>query len=51
VGVLLELGLLVLLLRGLTGYRLVGVQAVALYWWFVDVMAVLVVLTQISPAL
>lgn len=51
VGVLLELGLIVLLLRGLTGYRLIGVQAVALYWWFVAAMAVLVVLTQISPAL
>jgi heme/copper-type cytochrome/quinol oxidase subunit 3 len=51
VGVLLELGLTALLLRGLTNYRLVGVQAVALYAWFVDAMAVLVVLTQISPSL
>jgi cytochrome c oxidase subunit III len=50
-GVLLELGLIALLLRGLTNYRLIGVQAVALYWWFVDAIAVLVVLTQISPSL
>jgi cytochrome c oxidase subunit 3 len=50
-GVLLELGLVVLLLRGLTNYRLAGVVAVALYWWFVDAVAVLVLLTQISPSL
>jgi heme/copper-type cytochrome/quinol oxidase subunit 3 len=50
-GVLLELGALALLLRGLTNYRLVGVQAIALYWSFVDAVAVLVVLTQISPSL
>ena len=50
-GVLLELGLVVLLLRGLTHYRLVGVRAVGLYWGFVDAVAVLVVLTQISPSL
>jgi cytochrome c oxidase subunit 3 len=50
-GVLLELGLIALLLRGLTNYRLIGVQAVALYLWFVDAVAVLVVLTQVSPSL
>lgn len=51
IGVLLELGLVVLLLRGLTNYRLIGVRAVTLYLWFVEVVAVLVVLTQISPSL
>jgi cytochrome c oxidase subunit III len=50
-GVLLELGLIALLARGLTNYRLIGVQAIALYAWFVDAIAVLVVLTQISPSL
>jgi cytochrome c oxidase subunit III len=50
-GVLLQLGLVGLLARGLTNYRLIGVQAVALYVWFVDAVAVLVVLTQISPSL
>jgi heme/copper-type cytochrome/quinol oxidase subunit 3 len=49
--VLLQLGLVGLLARGLTNYRLIGVQAVALYVWFVDAVAVLVVLTQISPSL
>src|ERR671922_19048 len=50
-GVLLQLGLVGLLARGLTNYRLIGVQAVALYVWFVDAVAVLVGLTQISPSL
>lgn len=50
-GVLLQLGLVGLLARGLTNYRLIGVQAVALYVWFVNVVAVLVVLTQLSPSL
>lgn len=50
-GVLLELGLVVLLLNGLTNYRLIGVRAVVLYLWFVQVLAVLVALTQISPSL
>jgi cytochrome c oxidase subunit III len=50
-GVLLQLGLGGLLARGLTNYRLIGVQAVALYVWFIDAVAVLVVLTQISPSL
>jgi cytochrome c oxidase subunit III len=50
-GVLLQLGLVGLLARGLTNYRLIGVQGVALYVWFVDAVAVLLVLTQISPSL
>jgi len=51
VGLLLELGLLVKLLGGLTNYRVIGVRAVAIYWYFVNFMAVLVVLTQLSPSL
>ena len=50
-GLLLELGLLVKLLGGLTRYRLIGVRVVALYWYFVNAMAILVVLTQLSPSL
>ena len=50
-GILLEVALLVKLLGGLTNYRVVGVRIVALYWYFVNAMAVLVVLTQLSPSL
>jgi cytochrome c oxidase subunit III len=50
-GMLLEGGLLARLAGGLTPYRVVGVRAVALYWHFVNAMAVLVVLTQLSPSL
>lgn len=51
VGLALNAGLSVRLLGGLTNYRLIGVRAVALYWCFVNAAAILVVLTQISPAL
>jgi heme/copper-type cytochrome/quinol oxidase subunit 3 len=51
VGMLLELGLLAKLLGGLTNYRVVGARVVAIYWCFVNCMAVLVVLTQLSPSL
>jgi cytochrome c oxidase subunit III len=51
VGILLDVGILALLLRGLTNYRAVGVRVIALYWYFVSAMAVLVVLTQLSPSL
>jgi heme/copper-type cytochrome/quinol oxidase subunit 3 len=50
-GLLLDAGLLIGLLGGLTNYRLIGVRAVALYWCFVNAAAVLVVLTQLSPSL
>jgi cytochrome c oxidase subunit 3 len=50
-GVLLDLGVLALLTRGLTNYRVIGVRAVALYWYFVNTVAVFVVLTQLSPSL
>jgi cytochrome c oxidase subunit III len=48
-GVLLNAWLLVRLARGLTNYRLVGLQAVTFYWHFVNVVALVVVATQLSP--
>jgi heme/copper-type cytochrome/quinol oxidase subunit 3 len=51
VGVLLNVGIVIRLLGGLTNYRLIGVRALALYWYFVNAMAIVVVLTQLSPAL
>jgi len=51
VGMLLEAWLVLRLVSGLTRYRLVGLQATAFYWHFVNVLAVVVVLTQVSPAL
>ena len=49
-GLLLDLWILVRLTAGLTNYRLITVQAVALYWAFVNVLAILVVATQVSPS-
>ena len=37
--------------RGLTQYRVNGIWAMSLYWHFVNALAVLVLLTTISPAL
>jgi heme/copper-type cytochrome/quinol oxidase subunit 3 len=51
VGIVLVAWLLARLLGGLTNYRLIAVRAVAIYWYFVNALAVLVVLTQISPRL
>jgi heme/copper-type cytochrome/quinol oxidase subunit 3 len=51
IGMLLEAWLVLRLVSGLTRYRLVGLQATAFYWHFVNVVAVVVVLTQVSPAL
>jgi cytochrome c oxidase subunit I+III len=52
VGVLLDLGLLFWLARSrLTGYRVTGVRAVALYWHVVNAIAVAVLLTALSPSL
>lgn len=50
VGLLLDVGLLIKLTGGLNAYRVTGVRAVALYWHFVNVMAIVVVLTQVSAA-
>lgn len=38
-------------IRGLTNYWLIGVRGLALYWHVVNVLAILVVLTQLSPSL
>ena len=40
-----------ILARGLTNYWLIGVRGLALYWYVVNALAVLVVLTQLSPSL
>jgi heme/copper-type cytochrome/quinol oxidase subunit 3 len=49
-GIVFNLWVLTRLLGGLTSYRVVTVQAVALYWVFVNAMTVLVTLTQVSPS-
>ena len=50
-GILLELWLFLRLFGGLTRYRLVGLQATAFYWHFVNALAVIVVAVQLSPLL
>jgi heme/copper-type cytochrome/quinol oxidase subunit 3 len=49
-GILLVAWLLLRLARGLTSYRAVGVHAVTLYWHVVNVLAIVVVGTQLSPS-
>jgi cytochrome c oxidase subunit III len=51
VGMLLEAWVLLRLATGLTRTRLVTLQATTFYWHFVNVLAVAVVLTQVSPSL
>jgi hypothetical protein len=51
VGLLLDAWLLALLPFGLTNHRLIAVRVIALYWYFVSFVAVLVVLTQLYPSL
>jgi cytochrome c oxidase subunit III len=52
VGVLVNLYLLVSIARRpLTQYRVNGIWAIGLYWHFVNALAVLVLLTTISPSL
>jgi len=51
VGLLLDVWLLLRLSTGLTRYRLTGLWATTFFWHFVNGLAVLVVLTQLSPAL
>jgi heme/copper-type cytochrome/quinol oxidase subunit 3 len=51
VGILLNVWLLLRFVGGLTNYRLVALQATTFYWHFVNVLAVVVTLTQISPSL
>lgn len=51
-GILLDLTVLgFVALRGLTNYWLIGVRGLALYWHVVNVIAVFVVFTQLSPSL
>jgi heme/copper-type cytochrome/quinol oxidase subunit 3 len=51
-GLLLDLIVLTFIaIRGLTNYWLIGVRALALYWYVVNVLAVLVVFTQLTPSL
>lgn len=51
-GILLDVGVLGFVsIRGLTNYWLIGVRGLALYWYVVNAIAVLVVLTQLSPSL
>lgn len=50
VGLLLNAWVVTRLLTGLTNYRLLTVRVVALYWVFVNAVAVAVVATQLSPA-
>ncbi len=51
-GVLLDIGVLWhVAARKLSNYWLIAVRCVALYWHVVNVIAVLVVLTQLSPSL
>lgn len=49
IGLLLDAWMLLRLLTGLTNYRLVGLQATVFYWHAVNVITILVVLTQLSP--
>jgi heme/copper-type cytochrome/quinol oxidase subunit 3 len=51
VGLLLDLWLLGKLVRGLTPYRVNAAQAIALYWYAVSAITVVVTLTVLSPAL
>jgi heme/copper-type cytochrome/quinol oxidase subunit 3 len=51
-GVLLDAVVLAYVgLRGLTNYWLIGVRNLALFWHVVNFLAILVVLTQLSPSL
>jgi heme/copper-type cytochrome/quinol oxidase subunit 3 len=51
-GILLNLTVLGFVsIRGLNNYWLIGVRGMALYWYVVNAIAVLVVFTQLSPSL
>ncbi len=51
-GILLGLTVLAFVtISGLTNYWLIGVRGLALYWHVVNVLAILVVLTQLAPSL
>jgi heme/copper-type cytochrome/quinol oxidase subunit 3 len=51
-GLALDLALILfVMLRGLTNYWLVGVRALAIFWYVVAFLAVPVLLTQLTPSL
>lgn len=50
VGILLEAFLFLRLFRGLTNYRLVGLESTTFYWHFVNVLALVILATQLSAA-
>ena len=50
-GLLIDAWLLARLAFGLTNYRVIAVRVAALYWYFVNAVAIAVVLTQLSPSL
>jgi cytochrome c oxidase subunit III len=50
VGLLLEAWILLRTSTGLTRYRLTGVRVTAFYWHFVNILALVVVATQLSAA-
>jgi cytochrome c oxidase subunit III len=51
VGLLLSLWFVLRLSTGITRYRFAGLWATTFFWHFVNALAVLVVLTQLSPSL
>src|SRR5947209_7192819 len=51
VGIMLNAWLLLRFAGGITNYRLVALQATTFYWHFVNVLALAVTLTQVSPSL
>lgn len=51
IGCLMDVWLLGKLARGLTNYRLVGLRAITLYWYFIAATAIPVVLTEVYPSL
>jgi heme/copper-type cytochrome/quinol oxidase subunit 3 len=51
IGILIELWLIGRLVSGLTPYRMNALRVTALYWYFVNTVAVAVVFTQIYPSL
>jgi heme/copper-type cytochrome/quinol oxidase subunit 3 len=51
IGLALDLWLLGVIAFGLTNYRLLALRVIALYWYFIAFVGVLVVLTQIYPSL
>ena len=51
-GLVLDVGILwKVVSTGLTNYWLVGVRNLAVYWYVVNFLAILVVLTQLTPSL